>query len=101
MHTSHERIATQLESVALPDSYDPAALSEWDGRLEVSQCHVVDNQGSVERVDIGEEPTTDYGAPFWTVYCHQSSGGVEALADFPDAALARAFAAGLAAARAI
>lgn len=65
-------------------------LADWDGGIEVSRCGYVDDD-CVERIE-GDDLTGIIGEPFWSVYAHQSVGGVDCIADFMSEGPARGFA---------
>jgi uncharacterized membrane protein len=74
----------------------PAALTGWDGAIEISEC--VDDGGEVFRVE--DDPEAAKGREtFWSVYAHQTEGGVDCIADLRTEKEAEAFAAGLLIAR--
>lgn len=76
-----------------PNNVSFHPLADWDGGVEVSRCGYVDDD-CVERID-SDDLTGIIGEPFWSVYAHQSVGGVDCIADFASEGPARAFGARL------
>jgi len=89
-HDTAPLVAAALHQLCPPCH---GAIADWDGPVEVSKC--VDVGGYTERVEEDSDDQHWAGAPFWSVYLHQSVGGVDCIADFRTQAEAEAFAAGL------
>lgn len=93
-HTEQAEQSRVLDAI-MPNSLDIHAFADWDGMIEVGRCVVIDDQGSVERIDEDDDERHWHGEPFWAVYLHQDAGGVACVADFGTEEAADAFAAGL------
>ena len=96
-HTQQKEQAIVAGAMHGDDALCLHAFADWDGMVEVSR--VVDVGGYIERIDVADEEQVWASAPFWSVYLHQSVGGVDCVADLRTEGEAHAFAAGLIAMR--